>query len=711
MTGGFDVLHPVVQHHIVNTLGWRELRPLQEQAIAPVLAGEDALLLAPTASGKTEAALFPLLTRMAEESWSGTTVLYVCPLRALLNNLERRVDSYAAWLGRSAAVRHGDTPQGARRRMAVERPDILLTTPESLEAMLVSATLDPHVLLGDVRAVVVDEVHAFAGDDRGWHLLAVLERLGVMTGRRLQRVGLSATVGNPAELLDWLQGSNHAAGRPGRVVAPAVDSTAGPEVAVDYVGSMDNAARVIAVLHRGDKRLVFAESRRQVEQLGVRLRELQVDTYVSHSSLSVDERRRSETAFAEARNCVIAATSTLELGIDVGDLDRVVQVGAPTTVSSFLQRLGRTGRRPGSTRNMTVVACEDAELIRGTAVLQLWSEGYVEPIKPAPTPAHLAAQQFLALVLQERQVGRHDYQHWLGGLPLSSPGDADSIIDHLLKNGLLDIDSGQLMIGPEAERRYGRRHFMEIMSVFTADPQVTVLHGRAEVGTVDPMVLLTRVQGPRRLALAGRSWKVTAVDWKRRRAFVEPAEGGGVARWLGASAPLGFQLVDAMRRVLLGSNPIGVQLSSRALNRLEWLRGEWENRVDPHGTVLLHEAGSTRWWTWAGGRSNAVLRAALDTVAPSVGNAEATFTNEYIALRTNATAAELRAAIREARLQFGSDFATAQPEITKRAIQDLKFGDLLPEWLAIRTLAARLANPERASAVASALLVERRSDT
>lgn len=128
---GFDRLHPVVQHHVVNTLGWSVLRPLQDAAVAPVLAGADALLLAPTAGGKTEAALFPVLSRMAVEDWRGVSVLYVCPLRALLNNLEPRVQRYAGWLGRAAAVRHGDTGQAVRRRQAVERPDVLLTTRNS----------------------------------------------------------------------------------------------------------------------------------------------------------------------------------------------------------------------------------------------------------------------------------------------------------------------------------------------------------------------------------------------------------------------------------------------------------------------------------------------------------------------------------------------------------------------------------------------------
>lgn len=704
---GFDALHPVLQHHVVNTLGWSALRPLQDAAIAPLLAGEDALLLAPTAGGKTEAAVFPVLSRMATESWAGTSVLYVCPLRALLNNLEDRVDSYAAWLGRRAAVRHGDTAQGVRRRMVTDRPDILMTTPESIEAMLVSATIDPHVLLGDVRAVVVDEVHAFAGDDRGWHLLAVLERLTRLTGRPLQRVGLSATVGNAPELLGWLQGSNR--GRtPARVIAPEPPGTTTADVALDYVGSLPNAATVISTLHRGEKRLVFADSRRFVEQVGVRLGDLGVETYVSHSSLAASERRRAETAFAEARDCVIVATSTLELGIDVGDLDRVLQIGAPATVASLLQRLGRTGRRPGATRNMTLLATDDAELLRATALLLLWSQGYVESITPPPAPAHIAAQQVLALALQEGRIGRRTWPEWLGGLPLATAADATTIVDDLLARGVLDEDSGMLFVGPEAERRYGRRHFMELMSVFTSDPQVTVLHGRTEVGTVDPMVLVAKVNGPRRLALAGRTWTVTHVDWTRRQAYVEPAEGPGLARWSGTSSPLNGRLVDAMRQVLLGADPVGVVLSSRASRRLAELRSELGDRVDPTRTVVLHDADGCRWWTWAGGRANAVLHAALDAVAPRLLDPDATVTNDHLALRTDATASELAAALALAYNRFGDDLAGADPAITRRTIQDLKFGDLLPEDLATRTLAERFADHPHAANVAARPRVERR---
>ncbi len=510
-------LHDAVQHHVVNSLGWTTLHPLQEQAVEPVLRGDDALLLAPTAGGKTEAAFFPILSRMEAEHWRGLSVLYVCPLRALLNNLEPRLASYASWTGRRVALRHGDTTAGARKRMLIDRPDVLLTTPESLEAMLVSTLTTPAELFADLRAVVVDEVHAFAGDDRGWHLLAVLERLSRLAGRPLQRIGLSATVGNPEALLHWLQGSG-AGERPAVVVAPQASGATTPELQLDYVGTVANAATVIASLHRGEKRLVFADSRRTVEGLALGLRECGTETFVSHSSLSVDERRRAETAFAEARDCVIVSTSTLELGIDVGDLDRVLQIGAPRTVASFLQRLGRTGRRAGTARNMLFLATDDQELLRAAALLRLFADGFVEPVVPPEQPRHLVAQQLLALCLQEHRVGSQTWPSWLDGLPLSSGEDQRDIGAWLLAEGQLDADGGMLFVGPEAERRYGRRHFLELLSVFTADPEFTVLHGRDEIGTVDPLVFTRRVDGPRILSLGGRAWKVTYTDWKRRRA-------------------------------------------------------------------------------------------------------------------------------------------------------------------------------------------------
>ena len=203
----------------------------------------------------------------------------------------------------------------------------------------------------------------------------------------------------------------------------------------------------------------------------MQLREREVETFVSHSSLSLDERRRAEAAFAEARDCVIVSTSTLELGIDVGDLDRVVQIGAPITVASLLQRLGRTGRRPGTSRNMTFLSLDDAELVRAAGLLLLHGEGFVEPVVPPPLPRHVAAQQLLGAALQKRRINLLDEEWRVAGLGLASRRGGSRDRSVAGRHRHLDEDSGLHFVGPTAERRYGARNFMELLAVFTAAPR------------------------------------------------------------------------------------------------------------------------------------------------------------------------------------------------------------------------------------------------
>ncbi|WP_433461696.1 DEAD/DEAH box helicase [Spirillospora sp. CA-128828] len=675
-------LSPVLVHHIVNTLGWRSLRPLQEEAVQPLLDGTDAVLLAPTAGGKTEAAAFPLLSAMDAHGWTGLSVLYVCPLKALLNNLLPRLETYTGWIGRRAALWHGDVGAAARQRILSDPPDVLLTTPESLEAMLLSAKVDHSRFFADVRAIVVDEVHAFAGDDRGWHLLAVLERLTRLARRPIQRVGLSATVGNPEELLRWLQGSGD---RPARVIAPPASSAAEISTELDYVGSVANAATVIAALHQGEKRLVFCDSRQLVEELGAALRARGVTTFLSHASLSLDERRRAEEAFAEARDCVIVSTSTLELGIDVGDLDRVIQINCPPTVAAFLQRIGRTGRRAGTSRNCLFLTLNEDALLSAAALTLLWSRGYVEPVQPPPEPRHIVAQQILALCLQEHKIGNRLWVENWNGLP---PFDrsAEPIVRHLVDHGFVEQDGEFLFIGPAAEAKFGRRHFMGMTAVFTAPPEFTVLSGRQEIGRTDPMLLTERVDGPRILLLAGHSWQVTWIDWKRRRCYVEPSDRPGKARWNGtAFSGSGFALTRACREVLLGADP-PVALTERAVRYLSRTRDANTATVHPGGAVITRTGDDVRWWTWAGFRANAVLTATL----AGLTDQKQRFENEWVRLRPDLTPAMWKAGTADAAERL------CLPDIDERALRGLKFNEALPARLATATLAARLADVDGA---------------
>ena len=616
---------------------------------------------------------------MEQQRWSGLSVVYVCPLKALLNNLLPRLEHYASWLGRRVAVWHGDVTASARQRILREPPDVLLTTPESLEAMLISLRVEHGRMFSDLRTIVIDEVHAFAGDDRGWHLLAVLERLTRVTGRPIQRIGLSATVGNPGELLAWLQGTGRGQ-RPAVVVAPDIapapadvagtdaEAEAGvtlpapADIELDYVGSVSNAATVIATLHRGEKRLVFCDSRQLVEEIGAALRERGVTAYLSHASLSIDERRR-EQAFTEGRDCVIVATSTLELGIDVGDLDRVIQVNDPPSVAAFLQRIGRTGRRAGGTRNCLFLALNKGTLLWSAGLLHLWGQGYVEPVVAPPEPRHIVAQQLLALCLQEHRIGNRLWVNaWNGLAPFDR--SAEPILRYLVDQGFIDQDGELLFIGPEAELRFGRRHFMGMTAVFTAQPQFTVLAGRQEIGRTDPMLLTEKTDGPRLLLLGGR----------------------GKARWLtpgisGAS----FELARAARAVLLGADP-PVALTQRAKRILAEVRDEHLPTVHPGGTVIVRAGEDVRWWTWAGYRANATLAATLSSLTDGVQR----FDDASLRLRSDLTPEIWKAGSADAAERL------CLPDIDDRALAGLKFNEALPKRLATATLAARLADLDSA---------------
>jgi ATP-dependent Lhr-like helicase len=679
---GFDQLHPALQHHIVNSLGWRELRPFQEAVIPRILEGQHVIVLAPTAGGKTEAALFPTLSRMLTEGWTGLSVLYVCPIKALLNNLDVRLQRYCTLLGRRSDLWHGDVKPAARKRIQRDPPDCLLTTPESLEVMLVSKNVDAQRLLGHLRVVIIDEIHAFAGDDRGWHLLAVLERIGRLTDRNLQRIGLSATVGNPDALVDWLAGS-HAGTR--SVYAPPPGSAAPTDVAIDYVGSLENAAVVISRLHRGEKRLVFVDSRSQAEQLGTALRGLEIATFVTHSSLSPEQRHQAEEAFTSRDDCVIVATSVLELGIDVGNLDRVIQIDSPRTVASFLQRMGRTGRRAGTTRNCLFLATKEESLIQAAGLLDLWSRGYIEPIVPPPLPYHILSQQLMALSLQQTGIGRQDWFGWIQGVQGFSQvpqARREQLVEWMLSKEILWDDAGVLCLGREGEEKFGRRNFMELFSVFTSPPLFSVLHGRQELGYVDETTFLGKQDGPRVLLLGGRSWLVNHIDWKRRVAFVEVTNQKGRSRWKGEGEGLKYGLSQAIKRVL-ESNSVSDCWSRRAQEQIAETRCEFPWLAPDSTVALVGAEGRLTWWTFAGSRANATLANELSLVTSShVDHDSFSLTCDpklqLLDLENAVSAIRSKAAVE------------LRPAVNERAIEGLKFRECLPIALANEMLEARL---------------------
>ena len=677
----FERLHPALQHHIVNSLGWSELREVQSLSIEAFLSGANLVILAPTAGGKTESAFFPVISQMLTEGWDGLSVLYVSPIRALLNNQEQRLQKYFSLVGRRAACWHGDTTQGERKRIIADPPDCLLTTPESLEAILVSTKIDHREFFKNIRCIVIDELHAFAGDDRGWHLLSVFARIRKLADRDLQRIGLSATVGNPAEMLDWLSSGSK---REHRVVSATPVARQAPDVQLDYVGSLGNAAKVISLLHQGEKRLVFCDSRSRVEQLALLLRERGIDTFVSHSSLGLEERRAAEEAFAQKQNCVIVATSSLELGLDVGDLDRVIQIDAPATVSSFLQRMGRTGRRAGTWSNCLFLATSDEGLLRAAALLDLWGRGFVEPVNAPPKPFHILAQQLMALVLQEHGVGRRAFVEWLADVPAfaaMSGEQVETLVDHLIRTGTLFEDAGILSFGQEGEAEYGRKNFLEILSVFTSPPLFKVISGQKELGNVHESTFYKKQEGPAILVLAGRSWKTNHLDWKRRIAYVEPTDEKGQSRWIGESQFLSFRVCQAIRRVLAAEST-EPYWSQRAKAQIDRIRLEYPWASDARTTLVQQANGEVQWWTFAGGLANSIIMDHLD------GGSKAKTDNLCLRFSSPLTLADVETLITS---RIRDEIVPAPSD---EAIENLKFGECLPSPFASEVFAARFNDPE-----------------
>lgn len=677
----FERLHPALQHHIVNSLGWSELREVQSLSIDAFLTGANLVILAPTAGGKTESAFFPVISQMLTEGWDGLSILYVSPIRALLNNQEQRLQKYFSLVGRRAACWHGDTTQGERKRILADPPDCLLTTPESLEAILVSTKIDHRQFFKSIQAIVIDELHAFAGDDRGWHLLSVFSRIHRLAGRDLQRIGLSATVGNPAEMLVWLSSGSE---RQRQVVAPAPVAKQAPDVQLDYVGSLQNAAKVISLLHQGEKRLVFCDSRSRVEQLALLLRERQIDTFVSHSSLGLEERRAAEEAFAQKQNCVIVATSSLELGLDVGDLDRVIQIDAPATVSSFLQRMGRTGRRAGTRSNCLFLATSDVGLLRAAALLDLWGRGFVEPVNAPPKPYHILAQQLMALLLQERGVGRRAFVEWLADVPAfaAMPSDLiEALVDHLVRTGTLFEDAGILSFGPEGEAEYGRKNFLEILSVFTSPPLFRVISGQKELGNVHESTFYKKQDGPVILVLAGRNWKTNHLDWNRRIAYVEPTDEKGRSRWIGEGQFLSFRVCQAIRRVL-AAETTEPYWSQRATAQIGEIRLEYPWASDERTTLVQQPNGEVQWWTFAGGLANSIVMDHLG--GGSKGKTDNVCLRFSSTLKLVDVETLIASRIRDEII----------PVPSEEAINNLKFGECLPPPIAGEVIAARFNDPE-----------------
>lgn len=603
---------PRLQQNIVARLGWSSLRPVQEEAGEALLAGYNAVILAPTAGGKTEAAIFPALSQMIEQPPLGVGAIYIAPIKALLNNQADRLGLYTEMVGLGRFVWHGDTTDNLRRQFLKEPTELLMTTPESLEVMLVSTRVDEYKLFSDLRMIIVDEVHALAGTDRGAHLMSVMERLARITKHDVQRVGLSATVGNPADILAWLKGTSQ---RAGRVVDPPKQPTR-RQLLVVHRPDLALLARDAARMAKGQKSLFFCQSRATTEAVAEYVRRAGTTVFVHHSAVAREERALAEERFHHGSDACIVCTSTLELGIDVGDLDRVLQAEAPATVSSFLQRMGRTGRRTGQVANTTFF-CETTDgVLQAIALIELAKAGWVESVTVDPRCWPVLIHQLLVMALASDGIPAEVAWRQLSQVPdfgAIQYSEFDRLVTWLLADQALRLAAGRLVLGPKAERLFGRRNFMELYAVFSSPQSYTVqtTDGRP-LGYLQQEFVDRLVDDVSCFLLGGRPWAVLHVQHDDRRVIVTAAPRGREPTW-GGFLPqfLGYDVCQRILRILTDNEPFPY-LDEEASGVLAEERALLRPILRPGIGGLSASKDEIRWWTFAGGRINATLRYALE---------------------------------------------------------------------------------------------------
>ncbi len=606
------------------------LEPTEIQRLAaPLLLSErDALLVAPTGTGKTEAALLPLLSLRLKDPSPAISTLYVTPLRALNRDLEHRLVALAHEVGLTLAVRHGDTPPSARLRQSHRPPDVLVTTPETLQLLLVGRRL--RAALAHVRAVVVDEIHELVASDRGAQLGLTLERLDRLCGRAVRRVGLSATVGNSDEVARFLAPAPRevevrtAAGRRDLELSAVRARSEGPPLDEQLVRELKADSTLVDGLRALEREirahrttLVFVNTRPTAEGLAARLQRLAPDLAIAvhHGSLSREVREEAETAFREGKLRALVATSSLELGIDIGWVDHVVQFGSPHQVGRLVQRIGRSGHRVGRTIHGTVLSLDDDDLEEAAVLARRADAGLVEPLAWRTENRLAAAQQVVAELRAEGPVARTELAARLRrAASVAALSDAawNELFDYLIQLSLARELDGRLAPGRGTLAR-----FYASLSLIPDERTYRLrdLASRRLIGTLDERFVLTQIlaQPEEIFLLHGRTWKV--VEYRDGELLVEGVQELGLEpRWAGEDLPVPFdvaQEIGAWRREgFVAGYPIPPEDETRLRERRETARRLGALPTDHVVTVTSHGRLVT-YGACFGTRTNATLAAAV----------------------------------------------------------------------------------------------------
>ncbi|HZL11248.1 MAG TPA: DEAD/DEAH box helicase [Prolixibacteraceae bacterium] len=534
---------------------WDFLRPIQAAAISRIMSTDNNYILASkTASGKTEAAFLPILSK-TDFNKAGVQVLYISPLIALINDQFFRIEELCKDLEIKVTKWHGEAKKSLKTGLIKNPSGIVLITPESLEAMFVNAPYNVNNLFGNLSYIVIDEIHSFLGADRGIQLMSILSRIEQVNKNKIITIGLSATIGDA----NYIEAKR---------ITGDIDNTKvlldrtkkDTEAKFKYFKNSTNELSLdllkdLYLETNMNKVLIFPNSRGRTEEVAVKLRKISDrvnghKNYYSHHSSVDKEIREGIEHFAknnERFNFCIACTSTLELGIDIGTVDKIVQIDSTHSVASLVQRIGRSGRREGERSIVNIYTTDKWSFLQALACWQLYKADFLEPIKTSKKPYDILLHQILSIVKQ------------LSGCSLASlikrinvnrafvsidKEEIESIIQESIKLDYIEVIQNELILGIEGENIVNSREFY---SVFKTEPNFKVLHSGRKIGDIpySPQIKIGE-----NILLAARIWKIKDVDLESSKIEVIPANDGKKPMFFGGGGNIHHRIREEMLRIL-----------------------------------------------------------------------------------------------------------------------------------------------------------------
>lgn len=636
---------PTFIKEFIYSHSWESLRDVQLAAANTLFCSENNLLLtSSTASGKTEAAFFPILTELYENPSLSIGVLYVAPLKSLINDQFYRIEELLEQTDIKVTHWHGDVAQSKKRKLLESPQGILQITPESLESMLINRHNDISRLFGDLRYVVLDEVHTLAGTDRGNQIICQLKRIESIIGKSPRRVGLSATVGDPDEVANWLsEGTGRVTDVPVfsnekirwrlgmehfYIQNSSFDQT--PTSKESAKALLDAGYEYVYDCVRGQKSLVFSNSREETEYVCATLRQIakkrnERDVFlIHHGNLSASLREEAEMKMKDEETyAVTCATVTLELGVDIGRLERILQINSPYSVSGFLQRLGRSGRRGQPPEMMFVFREEEPlpnaplydlipwNLLQAIAIVQLYvEERFIEPPTVKKEPYSLLFHQTLSTLASFGEMSAAQLAEKMLTMPPFvnvSKESYKTLLVSMLNSDVLEMTENKgLIVGLGGERLLSSFKFY---AVFSDSEDFTVRCESEEIGTVT-----TAPPVGDRFALAGRVWEVLELDMPHKLIFVKSVEGKMEVSWPGKYGEIHTRILERMKKVLK-EDTVYPYLQENARYRLEKARATAANTGMLERSIVHLGGFNYVIFPWLGTRSFRTFKRVLSMIA------------------------------------------------------------------------------------------------